>query len=742
MSVEDLGAPPRRLLGDHAHALSEAASASGSGVAFLTPGMDVEGFTAATARSAAHRGERVLVLAATVEAAAKIAAETGGTMVLPGSGLDGVRTLSHADLLIVPKRVLYNGLREQDAMRSALSASDLGPRERVVFEACDDSAAPGMHDLLDSLLASSFGRDGAAAAFVGVTDRPARSDGMAFHPAFHGAEIGRLTRDSALADGAIAPTRCLVPDAASVERLVRDRKGVGLVDSPETADLVVGHWEEHVPRAASGLPVPTLLYAGSVRQAAALAAAFSEAGHPAATISGGVSAKERSALMKDFAEGRLSVLAVHLAEISGPEASAVGCTLYARAGMEPSHFLKSLAPGSTPREGKDLHVVIDLVDNASRWKASRLFVDEDSSPFDPQSTASIAAPKHKPSDRTRAPAPSPRPAARISESFDAEERPSRPSFGWMEEGAESRQLPPLVRVGEESWMALSATSSTFGLLTFQSGRPFVLLGEIEDHEDGRIGLGDCRVLEALDLDSALVHLASNAAQGEGARINAKLAAAPDGAEKDALRADASARGLRLDDLAGGSAYSVSVLTAAVGLAPALASKVEGKVRSLGLPSVRPVVGRDPSAVPTAARAAAKTALSATVSTAEALKARVEAGTPILALPVSPASLGGSLRAALKNKSSPTLARMHDATRMMAALASSQPGDSHDRLELGRRVLARELASRGLLPIEAEKALVSPLTSSAGKALTQRIESERIVRSAKRASERSSDRMDP
>lgn len=705
-----------------------AAQETGSGAVVLTSGVNGSEISAAIARRMLGDGRRILVLASNSLSSKRIAVLTGGISITESNQLGRLDLDAFTpEIVAVPKQMLHRFIKDAEKNTSGrrFTPDLFGPRDAVLVESCQDSIAPGGIDLIQRVAAFVGPASGQPARFVGIAELPARSDGLPLHPVFEGIEFARITREQALADGSIVPTRCLVPEPEVVDHLTRGRKGVQLAEDLDVESIVIQTWKRYASHGigSSAQGMPTILHAGSVPQAESFAAAFNGAGHTAACISSETTGKERRRILGDFAAGRLTLLAIHHAELNEPEAREARCTMFARAGMQPAHFLRSLAAGSAWTEGKEEHLVLDFVDNASRWRESPLFRNEDLSPFDPASLERIPVRTRRMVSERRIQTDGPRPAKHLEREFSAEGdlqpanlRRARLLIETEETGANERQLLPLVRIGEASWMFHSPSSDRFGMLMLAEKSDFIVVaGKVEGDE---FRITDARFRKPDSISKCLDRLSGVLGANEAKILNDMIERKPDQASTAALRGKSTETGKSLGGLSGGSDYALRVHGLAHAISDDLESRVAKALLRLELPPLRtPIVGRSGRRNDLSAKGVAEMIAPCLALNGQQAEVLLSKGVPFLALAVVPASFSGSVRCAMKGKPSSTLSAMHEAGRLMSHLAEALPGEAHDSLEVGRRLIAQELVSRGVMPPDIERRLRRTLTSPAGGSLS-------------------------
>jgi ATP-dependent helicase IRC3 len=201
---------------------------------------------------------------------------------------------------------------------------------------------------------------------VGVTATPNRSDSIGLGCVFQSIAYSYALRQ-AIADEWLVPISAWVVETRSSLDDVRtshgdfNQKELGeTVNNPERNKLAVAAWQEH----AAGLS--TLAFTVTVAHAHALAQAFTDAGIPAAAISGETPKDERRETLAAYTRGEILVLTNCMVLTEGTDLPRTGCILHAKPTKSATLYEQMTGRGLRLFPNKTECVVIDLVDIARR----------------------------------------------------------------------------------------------------------------------------------------------------------------------------------------------------------------------------------------------------------------------------------------------------------------------------------------------------------------------------------------
>lgn len=201
---------------------------------------------------------------------------------------------------------------------------------------------------------------------LGVTATPVRREGRGLREVFDQLVLGPSTADL-IADGFLCPARMYAPPAVADLSRLRRRAGDYAVD--EAADAmdrptVTGDAIAHYRRLASGQRA--IAFCCNVNHADHVAAAFNQAGIPAATLLGSTDPVRRDAAVERFASGELQVLVTVDVVSEGFDIPAAGCAILLRPTQSLGLYLQQVGRVLRPAPGKTHAVILDHVGNAHR----------------------------------------------------------------------------------------------------------------------------------------------------------------------------------------------------------------------------------------------------------------------------------------------------------------------------------------------------------------------------------------
>lgn len=198
-----------------------------------------------------------------------------------------------------------------------------------------------------------------------VTATPWRMSGAGFGDVadclIPGQQMGWLIKN-----GFLAPIRYFCPpDINTVELKLKangefDEASVADAMKPKVFSNAVKMYREH----ADGMQA--IAYAYNVASAKYLADSFNAAGITAAEVDGTTPKEERDRLIKQYREGKITILTNAELFTEGLDLPNVDCVIMIRPTQSLSLFLQFSMRAMNPREGKTA-IIIDHVDNLSRF---------------------------------------------------------------------------------------------------------------------------------------------------------------------------------------------------------------------------------------------------------------------------------------------------------------------------------------------------------------------------------------
>jgi superfamily II DNA or RNA helicase len=201
---------------------------------------------------------------------------------------------------------------------------------------------------------------------LGVTATPERLDGVGLRDAFDVMVIGPDVRDL-IGAGYLAPFRCLAPataiDLSAVRTTAGDYDTADLADALDR-DAIIGdvviHYLKHLaPRTA-------IAFCVTVAHAEHVAARFQDAGIPAASIDGSMSADERRERVERLRNGDIRVLSSCEIISEGFDAPAVGGAILLRPTQSFALYRQQVGRCLRPKEDGSAAVIVDHVGNVFR----------------------------------------------------------------------------------------------------------------------------------------------------------------------------------------------------------------------------------------------------------------------------------------------------------------------------------------------------------------------------------------
>lgn len=205
---------------------------------------------------------------------------------------------------------------------------------------------------------------------LGLTATPDRADGQSILELFQDC-AHRLSLQEAIELGELVPIRCLrVTTNVDLSRVRFNQVQYNRRDIEETVvvpgrdRLIVQTYLDHVPGRKA------VAFCVNVRHADALAELFRCEGIPAQSVSGQMSCKVREDYLAAFHRGDLRVLCACDILNEGWDCPDVEVLLMARPTLSKVIYMQQLGRGTRKAPGKDSLLVVDFVDNASRYNTS------------------------------------------------------------------------------------------------------------------------------------------------------------------------------------------------------------------------------------------------------------------------------------------------------------------------------------------------------------------------------------
>jgi superfamily II DNA or RNA helicase len=205
---------------------------------------------------------------------------------------------------------------------------------------------------------------------LGLTATPERADGESLLEIFREC-AHRLTLQEAVERGELVPIRCIrVVTNVDLSRVRFNQIQYNRKDLDETViipardRLIVETYLNHV----SGRKA--VAFCVNVRHGESVAEMFRLAGVPARSVSGQLPRLEREKYLKEFREGSLRVLCACDILNEGWDCPEVEVLLMARPTLSKVVYMQQLGRGTRKAPGKECMIVIDFVDNATRYNQS------------------------------------------------------------------------------------------------------------------------------------------------------------------------------------------------------------------------------------------------------------------------------------------------------------------------------------------------------------------------------------
>lgn len=205
---------------------------------------------------------------------------------------------------------------------------------------------------------------------LGLTATPERPDSQSVLDLFE-TSAHRLTLEQAIETGCLVPIRCFRVktnvDLSHVRynRIQYNRRDIEKsIRLPGRNRLIVDTYLKHVRGRRA------VVFCVSVQHADDVAALFNEKGITAASVSGLLSVKKRDEVLAAFRDNKLSILCACDILNEGWDCPEVEVLMMARPTLSKIIYMQQLGRGTRCAPGKKSLLVIDFVDNASRYNVS------------------------------------------------------------------------------------------------------------------------------------------------------------------------------------------------------------------------------------------------------------------------------------------------------------------------------------------------------------------------------------
>lgn len=205
---------------------------------------------------------------------------------------------------------------------------------------------------------------------LGLTATEDRADGLSALEVFRNA-AHRLSLREAVERGELVPIRCVRVDTNvdltkvrfnEVQYNRRDLEEAILV--PGRDQLILDTYLDHVRGRKA------VVFCVNVRHGETVADLFRARDIPARSVSGRMPAKDRAAILDEFAAGTIRVLCACDLLNEGWDCPDIEVLFMARPTLSKVIYLQQLGRGTRKSSGKESLIVFDFVDNASKYNAS------------------------------------------------------------------------------------------------------------------------------------------------------------------------------------------------------------------------------------------------------------------------------------------------------------------------------------------------------------------------------------
>lgn len=239
----------------------------------------------------------------------------------------------------------------------------LGVFDRIIIDEAHHSTARSYRRVIEQL----GGFRPAGPVVIGFTATPGRADGVGLGVVFEEVVYERTILEM-LSLGHLADLQAKrIQIAADYRNLSVHR---GDFDADEVGRILLDAGAPRAARDAYRLHAAdrkaTLVFAPTVETSKAFAAAFSEAGIPAAHVDGETPRDERADSISRLQTGDLAILANCSLLTEGVDVPAVDCIIIARPTRSTGLYQQMLGRGTRPHPGKADCLVLDLVGSTTR----------------------------------------------------------------------------------------------------------------------------------------------------------------------------------------------------------------------------------------------------------------------------------------------------------------------------------------------------------------------------------------
>lgn len=238
----------------------------------------------------------------------------------------------------------------QIASIQTLARRQRPPADLIIIDEAHRTLSKSYLDLL---------ADYPSAVVLGLTATPTRTDKRGLGEVYQGLVVVAQYRELVELGALVAPrvwTVPRLPDVSAVKTKGEDYDPRELdlaVNKSELIGDIVEHWQRH------GNGAPTFAFAVSVAHSRRIAAAFLEAGIPAAHVDGETPVAERDAVFARLSRGELRVVSNCDVTTEGTDVPAVKTIVVARPTKSLRVWLQQAGRGSRPHESGLPFVILD-----------------------------------------------------------------------------------------------------------------------------------------------------------------------------------------------------------------------------------------------------------------------------------------------------------------------------------------------------------------------------------------------
>jgi superfamily II DNA or RNA helicase len=212
----------------------------------------------------------------------------------------------------------------------------------LVIDECHRAAADSYQSIIADARAAN-----PAVKLLGLSATPERGDGRSLRKTFSNIAF-HLPIATLIAQGILVPPRTFTIDLGISDDLDQVGATAGDYDMDAAAkvlnravlnEAVVAHWQERAPDRR------TIAFCATVAHAEAVAAAFRATGVTAATVTGEMPARERTALLAQFDRGEVQVITNCMVLTEGFDSQPVGCIIVLRPMLHRGTFVQAIGRG-------------------------------------------------------------------------------------------------------------------------------------------------------------------------------------------------------------------------------------------------------------------------------------------------------------------------------------------------------------------------------------------------------------